>query len=67
MKNTINLIDNQIYINEKPIYNLPKLFPFSNTIHVIQTKNDNIYINGYKYIDGEWKFSIIGIFMLIFH
>lgn len=67
MNNTISLIDSLIYINGKPVDNLPKPLPFSNTIHVTQTKNDNIYINGYKYVDGEWEFSIMGIFMLIFH
>lgn len=63
MEQSVMIINNIIHVNGKPITNFPK----HNTTHwkIYQT-NKAVYINGYKYVDGQWKKTIISIFHYLF-
>lgn len=50
-KNSCMIVNGEIYINGEPAPPFPKKIKKINLVQI----NDKIYLNGYEYVNGEWK------------
>ena len=60
--NNIRQINKRLFINDEEV-EYPKSLFFNNTICQI---NNNVYVNGKKYKNGKWKYTLKSLFYTIF-